>query len=156
MAANTAELVNEHCGTDDSKVIDNDLAGQFGLVANDTAITYNGVMSYMHTLHEKVVAAHNSLSLGSSTSVDGHILTNGVVVSNLSCGLLTTKLEVLRYGAYNSTGEDGVAITNARSVEYVGIGHDDVVVAYHYIAVNVYEGTNLHILANDGFGVDVC
>ena len=156
VATDAAELVDEYGRADDCEVVYDNLTSELGLVTNDTAITYDSIVCYVYALHEKVVAAYDSSTLGCCASVDGYIFTDGVVVTNLCCSLFATELEVLRYSTDDCAGEYGVAIANARTVEDVGIGHDDVVVANHNITVNVHEGTNLHILADNGFGVDIC
>ena len=113
VATDATELVDEHGRADDGKVVNDNLACQLCLVANDTAVAHDSVVRYMYTFHEQVVAAHDGAPLGCSASVDGHVLAYGVVVANLGCSLLSAKLEVLRDGADDCTREDCVAITDA-------------------------------------------
>ena len=110
----------------------------------------------MHPLHKEVTATHYGLAFGSRTSVDGHILTDKVEITNLSGGLFAFELQVLRHSTYHGTGKNGVTLAHARTVENGGSRHDFIVIANHHVLVDKYEGSNLHVLANLCLGVNVC
>ena len=150
-----AELVNEYTGTDNGRIINDDFACNFCGIAYDTLVAYNSIVSYMDTFHEEVVAAHYGTSLGSCAAVDGHILADGIVVAHFGSGFLAAKLEVLRDGTDNGSGEDGIAAAHACAAEQGDAIHQCVVVANDYVLVDKAEGANLAIFADDGLGMDV-
>ena len=155
VAADVAELVNEHGGTDDGKIVHDNLTGNFGSVANDTAIANQHIVGHMHSLHKEVVAAHNGASLGSCAAVDGHILADSIVVAHLGSGFLAAELEVLRDGTDDGTREYGIAAAHACAAEQGDAIHQCVVVANDYVLVDKAEGANLAVFADDGLGMDV-
>ena len=57
MAAYVAELVYKDAGTQYGKVINYNLAGYLGAVAEYAVVTYHAVMGNVHVLHEQVVVA---------------------------------------------------------------------------------------------------
>ena len=155
VAADVAELVNEHGGTDDGKIVHDNLARKFGGIADDAAIANQHIVSHVHSLHKEVVAAHNGTSFGSGAAVDGHILADGIVVAHFSSGFLAAELEVLRDGTDDGTREDGIAAAHARAAEQGDAIHQCVVVANDYVLVDKAEGANLAVFADDGLGMDV-
>ena len=113
MAAYMAELVYKNAGTQDGKVINDNLTGYLGAVAQYAVAAYNAVVGYMHVLHKEVVAAHNGLALGCGTAVDGYILTDTVVVAYLGCRILTFELQILGDASYHGSGMYLVAVAYA-------------------------------------------
>lgn len=156
VTTDTAELVNEDASAEDGKIIDNDLASEFCTIAKDTTITDEDVVAYMHALHEKVVVAYDSTSLGCSAAIDGYILANGVVITKFSCGLFATELKILGNGANDSTWEEAVAITDATTRKDSHGIHQRIVVANYNVGVDVAKRPNLAVFANLGFRMDVC
>ncbi len=156
VAADAAELVDEDAGAEDGEIVDDDLAGELRRVADDAAVAHENVVSDVATLHEEVVAAHDSTALGGGAAVDGHVLTDGVVVAHLSGGLFAAELEILGNGADDGTGEDAVTVADAAAGENGDGVHQRVVVADDDIGVDVAEGPDLTVLADLGFGMDVC
>lgn len=152
----TTELVNENIGTEDGEVINDDLSGEFRAIANDAAVANKYVVCYVHALHEQVIAANDGTALGGGATVDGDILTNRIVVTHFCRGFFATELEVLGNGTYDGTGEDAVAIADATAVEDSDGVHQDIVVANDDSFVDVAERTNLTVLADASFGMDVC
>ena len=82
IATNTAKLMNKHSRANDRKVIYNHLACELSLIANNTSVSDYGVVSHVHTLHQKIIASHHSTTFCCCTSVDCNILSNGVIVTD--------------------------------------------------------------------------
>src|SRR5574344_2897894 len=60
ISSDMAELVGEYHCTDDGIVINCYFTGEFRRVTNDESVTQDAVVSHMHILHQKVVAAYHS------------------------------------------------------------------------------------------------
>ena len=99
---------------DDCIVIYNNFTSKFCLVANDATVTYNNVVGNMYTFHQEVIVANYGLALSCCSTIDGHIFTDGIVVTHLGCGLLTSEFQVLGNGTNDCSWEYGVAIADAR------------------------------------------
>ena len=156
VASYAAELMNQHMGTQYSIVVDDHFTCQFRAVADDAAITHDDIVSHVHALHEQVVAAYHSLSFGLGAAVDGHVLAYFVVVAHLGGGFLAHELQVLWYGTDDGSGEDDVALADARPIEHGDTVHQGVVVTDDHVLVNVAKGANLTVLTNLCFRMDVC
>ena len=156
VAAHAAELVHQHVGAQDGVVVDDNLAGQLGAVADDDAVADKRIVGHMHALHEQVARAYDGAALGCRATVDGHVLANLIVVAYLCRALFAPELEVLGNSADDCTREEDVAVADACAVEHRHTVHQRVVVADDNAFVNVAEGTDLAVLAYDGFGVYVC
>ena len=120
------------------------------------SVAYLGVVCHVYALHQQVIVAHAGVSLGGGAPVDGHVFADEVIVAYFGGGFLALELQVLGHGADDGAWEDGVAVADARAVEDVGVGHDPVVVANHYVLVDEHEGADLYVFSYLGFGMDVC
>ena len=156
VAAHAGELVDEDGCAYDGVVVDDYLAGDFRRVAYDAVAAYDDVVRDVDALHEEVVAADYGLALGCRASVDGHVLTDEVVVADDGDGVLAPELEVLGHCAYDRAGEDGVAVAYPRAGQDGAVRHQLVAVADDDVAADVDEWFDLDILANLGTGMDVC
>ena len=156
ISAHAAELMHQHVGTDDGVVVDDNLAGHLGGVADDAAVAYQGIVGHVYAFHQQVVVAHDGASFGSCAAVHGHVLTDEVVVANLGGRILALELQVLRDGTDDGTGKDGVAVADAAAVQDAGMGHNLVVVADDHILVDEDERRDFHVFAYLRFGMDVC
>ena len=146
--------MHQHVGRKDGEIVDHHLAGNFCRVANDATVADVAVVPDVHAFHEEVVAADHRAPLGRGAAVDGHILADGVVVAYFGGGDFAAELEILRYCADHSTGENGVALADARAAEQRHGVHQAVVVAQLYIGIDVAKGANLAVFADFGFGMD--
>ena len=153
IAAYVAELVDEDIGTDDGKVVDHDLTGDFRGISDDATITDFDVVGHVHTFHKQVVAAHDSAAFGGRTTVDGDVLADGVVVAYLGCGFLTLEFEVLGDGTDDSTGKYDVVAAHTGAAKQRDAIHQFVAVADNDILVDIAERTDFAIFANDGLFV---
>jgi hypothetical protein len=113
MAAYVAELVYKDAGTQYGKVINYNLAGYLGAVAEYAVVTYHAVMGNVHVLHEQVVVADHGLTLGCGTAVNGNVLADTVIVTYLGSGILTTEFEILRNTADHGSRMYLVAVAYA-------------------------------------------
>ena len=111
-------------------------------------------MADVHAFHEQVVAAHHCATFGSRTAVDGHILADGIVVAHFGSGHFAAKFEVLGHGADHSSGEESIALTDARTAEQRHGVHQAVVVAQLDVGIDVAERSDLAVFADFGFGMD--
>ena len=111
-------------------------------------------MPDVHVLHQQVAIAHYGLALGSSAARDGNILTDRVVVANLTGGYLALELQILRLGRDTGTREELVAITDASTKVNGHVVQEFVVVAYHHVLVDDAEGTNDIVVAQFSLWVD--
>ena len=96
VSANVQELVEQAACRDDSVVVDDYLAGKLSGVADDTTITYLAVVSDVHILHQQIAVTYGGLTLRSSTTADGYVLADRVVIANLTCSLFALEFQVLR------------------------------------------------------------
>ena len=156
ITAHATELVHQHIGTQNGKVVDGYLASQLCAIANDDAIANDGVVSDMHAFHQQVIIAYNSTPLGSRATVDGYILTNLVVVAYFCRAFLSTELEVLWNGTDDGTREEDIAVADTSAIKHGYAVHKSVIVAYDNSLINIAEGTYLAILTYNGLGMYVC
>ena len=89
VTADMAKLMAEHCGTNDSVVINGDFTGQFGRITYDKTTSENAIVGNMHILHQQVIATDSSGSFGGCTTGDGYILPDAVVVTKHTDGLFS-------------------------------------------------------------------
>jgi hypothetical protein len=132
------------------------LTGELRLVTDDAIVVDNYIVTCMHTFHKEVVVAHNGLAFRGCTTVDGNILTNRIVVTNLSRSFLALELQVLRHSTNYGTGENSVVIAHTRTVKQGNTIHQLIVISDNYILIDVAERTNFAICSNDCLRVDVC
>jgi len=156
ITTHAAELVHQHTSTQNGVIVDDYLACQLGAVTDNAAVSHNGIVCNMRSLHEQIVVAHDCASLCSRASIDGHVLAYLVIVAYLCRTLFATELEVLRNGTDDSTWEEDVSIANASAIKHSHTVHQRIVVANNHSLVNIAEGTYLAVLTNDGFGMYVC
>ena len=151
-----AELVNEYIGTYDSIIVNHYFACKFCCITDDAATAQLTVVSHVHTLHEEVVASDNSLALWGSTTGNGYILTNTVVVANLAQRFFSTVFKVLWLGCYACSRKYLVVVSQAGTSVYCHTVLHYVVVADFYITVDVAERTDDVVIAKLCFGMYVC
>ena len=154
VAAHMGELVEQTGGRDDGTVVDNHLTGEFCGVANDAAVADYAVVADMHILHQQVAIAYNGLAFRGCTTTDGDILTDGVVVANLTGGHLALELQVLWFRGDGSTWKYLVIIAEARTEVEGHAVQQFVVVADHDVLVDYAEGTDNVVVAQLCFGID--
>ena len=142
IAAYTDELVEQTGGGDNSKVIDFHLSGEFRGVADDTAITNHTVVGHMHVLHQQVSRTYHGLALRGCTTRDCDVLTDGVVVADLTGCLLALELEVLGLGGDAGTREELIPVADASTKMDGHIVEELVIVANHNVLINDTERTN--------------
>ena len=153
VAANLAELMAEHLGTDDGIIVDSYFAGKFGGIADDEMVAQHTVVGHVHVLHEQIVAAHLGRSFGGCATRNGHILADAVVVANLAQSFLALELQILWLGRQAGTGEHLVAVadTGTEINRYTIL--KDVVVADDGVAVNIAERADDIVLTQLGLGM---
>ena len=154
ISANVAELMAEHCGTDDGIVVDNNLAGKLCGVADDATVAYFAVVGNVHVLHKEIIVAYNGLALAGCATADGDILTNTVVVANLAGCFLAAELEVLRLGAYTCPGKELIAVAYSCTSVDGDTVHEVVVVANHSVLVDIAEWPDNVVVAKFCLGMD--
>ncbi len=137
ITAHMSELVEETCGGDDGKVIDNHLTGKLRGVADDAAVADLAVVADVHILHQQVAIANDGLAFRGRTATDGDILADGVVVANLTGGFLALELQILRFRRDRGTGEYLIIIAEActevegHAVQQFIVVTNDNVLVYH-------------------------
>ena len=142
VSAYVEELVEQAGGRDDGAVVDDNLSGKFCRVTDDTTVAYHAVVSDVHILHQQIAVTYDGLALRCSTSTDGDIFANGVVVANLTGCLFALELQVLWLCRDAGTRKDLVIVTQTRSEVERDVIQQLVVVANDDILVNYAERTD--------------
>jgi hypothetical protein len=108
----------------------------------------------MGTFHQNVIITDNGLSPCVGGSVDNHILTKDIIVTNDTFSLFTSELEILWQRGNDSTLMYLIIITHARTITYTDEGENNTIVTNHHITLYVYEGEYFTIIADFRSGVD--
>ena len=156
VASDVQELVEQTGGADDGTVIDDDLTGKLGGVADDASVANDAVVANVHVLHQQVTVAYNGLALRGGASADGDVLADGVVVANFTGGILALELQVLGLGGYAGTGEELVAVANACTIVDGDIIQELIVITNDNVLVDDAEGTDDVAVAELCLGVNHC
>ena len=156
VAAHADELVEQTGGRDDCAVFDLDLAGELRGVADDAAVADYAVVSHVHVLHQQVAVTHHGLALRGCAARDGDILTDGVVVADLTGGILALELQILRFGRDAGTREELVAVADAGTVVDRHAVEQLVVIAYHDVLVDDAERSDDIVVAQFCLWIDHC
>ena len=154
ISANATELVHQHNSRDDSIVINNHFACQFGGIAHNDAITKHAVVSDVSIFHDEVVAAHDGFTLAGCSAMDGHILPNLIVVTYFHRRFFALEFQVLRHSSNHCTREQRVSISHPCARKQCHTVHQHIVITYGHILVDETERTNLTIITNLCFRVD--
>ena len=75
-------------------------------------VTHFGIVTDMCTLKQEVIVANDGLAVTLRTTIDDHVLTDDVVVTNDNIRFLTTEIEVLRQGSNDTALMDLITFTN--------------------------------------------
>ena len=110
----------------------------------------------MGTFHQEVVVAQNGLATLVSTTVDNHVLTDGIVVANHYLTLLTGKVEILWEGSDNGCLEHLIIITHASTVHDAHEWIDGTVVADDHIVLDIGEWIYLAVVSNLSLWRNLC
>ncbi len=156
MAADMAELVDKAAAADDGEIVDHNFAGELAGVADDHVVAHDAVVRHMAVGHDEAVAAYYSTAFGCCAAVDGHAFAQHCVIAYFCCRLLAAELEVLRYGAYHSAGEDGDVAADTGSLEDGDIAAYACAGADFNITVDGCERTDNDVVGYLGFRVDAC
>ena len=154
VTAHMGKLMEETSGGNRGKIIDYHLTGQLRGVAYDTAVTYYAVVPDMHVLHQEVSVTHDCLSLRGSTTADGNVLADGIVIANFTGSLLTLELQVLWLCGDAGAWEELIIVADTRSEVNCHAIQQSVVVTDDDILVNHAERTNDVSIAEFCLGVD--
>ena len=134
-----AKLMAEHCGTNDSVVINGDFTGQFGRIAYDKTTSEDAIVGHMHILHQQVIATDSSGSFGGCTTGDGYILPDAVVVTKHAGGLFSLEFQVLRLGRDACTGKYLIVVSNAGTCMDSNTILKYIIITKYCVFVNVTE-----------------
>ena len=102
------------------------------------------------------MTADNGLSLGCGTTVDGYVLTDEVVITYFGRCLFADKLQVLRDGTDDGSGENLIAVADAGTIKDGNVRHDNIVIADDYILVDEAERPDLYVLSDLCFRINIC
>ena len=130
------------------------VARDFSSISEDTVVAHLGVVRDVRTLHEEVVVADDRLAPIVCGTVDDHILTDDVVVSDDTLALLAPELEILGQRPDYGTLMDFVVVADTRAIEDAREREDDAVVADDHIALDIGEGEYLAVVSDNGSWVD--
>ena len=150
------ELVEQAGGRDNGVVINLHLTGKLCGIADDTAIADHTVVGHVHVLHQQVPATDNRLAFGSRTTTDGHILADGVVVTNLTGGFLTLELQILRLRGDAGTRKELVVTADTGTIMNGYVVEELIIVTNDHVLVNDTEGANYIAITEFSLGIDNC
>ena len=156
VVADMHPLVHGRMAAYDDPVADFDLAGERGAVGQHAMAAQNVVVSDMYIGQKEVVAAHHRRAARSRAARYGHIFAYVVIVADDGRRLLAGELQVLRLAGDRGAGMYPVALADARTVVDSRVGTYPAVVAYDHVALDVGEGLDGHVAADDRIGVYVC
>ena len=108
----------------------------------------------MCTLHQEVVVAYHGLPSGVGGTVDDHIFTNDVVVTDNQFRALTDKGKVLRQRAKHGTLVHFVVIAHLRTVKNAHEREDNAVVANLHFVLNIDKREYLAAVSDLGLRRD--
>lgn len=153
VATDMAELMHQNIGADDGEIVHHNLTGNLGGITNDTAAAHTYVVGHVHTFHQKVVAANDGATLGGSASIDGDVLTDGVVVADFCRGFFATEFQILRDGTNDRSREDNVVFPHTSSRQKRHTVHQAVSTADFNVLVDEAKRTDFTIIAEFRLGV---
>jgi hypothetical protein len=114
------------------------------------------VVCDMAVRHDQIVVTDEGLSFGGGAAMDGTTLAHYISVANNGPGLFSVEFEILGNRTYHGGRKDMAVFANLGETTDGGIGINDGAIAYFYVAIDEYERTDLHIIADFGIGMNAC
>ena len=108
----------------------------------------------MHVLHQQITVTYHRLALGSGASADSYIFADRIVVTYLTGGDLTLKLQILGLCGNGSSGEELVVIADAGAKVNGNVIEELVIVANDNVLVNHTKGTDHVAISQLSLGID--
>ena len=153
--AGTGVGILDGTGGENDAVADLTVAGNFSAIAKHTVVAHYGVVADMGAFEQEVIVADYRATILIRATVDDHILTNHIVITDLHVGFGTTEFEVLRQGGDHRTLVDLVVVADTRTIADRDEGEDDTVVADLHIVLDIDEGEYLTVVADLCLGANL-
>ena len=97
---------------EDDTIADLTVAGNFSAIAKHTVVAHYGVVADMGAFEQEVIVADYRATILIRATVDDHILTDHIIITDLRVGFGTTVVEVLRQGCNHRALVDLVVVAD--------------------------------------------
>lgn len=138
-------------------VIEDAVAGDLSVDANHAVITYDYIMTDVHTVHKEVVISYGRSRIFAEGTCDDNVLTYAVVVADVNVGKVALFVaKTLGGGSNDRILIDIVVVADDSAFKDGGMSHYEGVISDYYVLVYVSKGLYLDVLPQFGGWVNVC
>ena len=143
------ELMNHGASSEYCPVVDVGLTCYAHIADENAVVSDTAIVGYVHIGHNESVIADlgHALAAGLCSTVDGCALAYVHAVANLNIGNLSVKLEVLRHGSDDSSGEHVAILSHPGVRQYGGVRIDMASVTYFNIVVDICIWSNFDVIS---------
>ena len=125
-------------------------------VADDARMTYVHVVRKACALHDKIPVADPRFAAGMRGAYYYRIFSDYIFIADTGDRVFALIKEILRFRPDHRTVEDAISVSHAGAAHNTCMRHDDIIIAYFYVFVNIDKRTNRYIFPDLCRRIDIC
>ena len=143
---NPGSLAHQYIASEDHIIFQDAISGNLTTIAEYTTVSDLRIMRNMYPLMQEITITDTSTSFRCRGTVNHHILTNHVVISDYGDRITSLIKEILRLSSDNSPVKYTVAISHACTAHQAGMRHDLAIIPDLHVLINVRKRMNRNVL----------